>query len=676
MEQKSKTYIRPSIIIMIFVFLTIGYAYLTASLNINGSTLIGTPVWDVHFENVQVNEGSVTGEQVTQEPLIDTNKTTVSFHVNLKKPGDYYEFTVDAVNAGTIDAMINTYTEFDLTADQLKYLDTSVTYEDGEEIAEKQQLLAGDFAVYKIVVSFKKDLSADDLPDSPDELDLEFTVEYVQKDDTSIERKAETNSLYYVLKKETESGSGLAKLYTGDHQDSMDVSKSTRNIYHWYGSSDTDGETIKNKFNVLFAGHCWIIIRTTDTGGVKLVYNGLAQGNSCSTTRKNNRNNIDFSDYTDLANLSDNYYYSSDFSFNSGTKLFSLSGDIIQDNWNGVSSLDDIYGKYTCRSTNPDDTCSNLYYVIGPMIDPRYKKALIIKAYTSYSAFGTLPYNKEESSPSNVGYMYGDEHKVIQGYISNFSAASRVVWDGQKYILSSFSSSDFNSHHYFCSLLSNESECSTLGFIFYKGDDIISYTRLRNGVTSIEETNDGMFMNNVNESPIKYGVDMWYKRYLYSYSNYLEDTIYCNNRSIANYGGWKSNGCTNSSCLLLFNGSNYDSSLLCDNIYDRFSTKNNYAKLKYPVGLLTQEEMLAFNNNSLRSESGQYWTMTPNSFISSTVISTSPAGSVSTIFGNGVISGSKLALPQGVRPVVSLKPGTLFESGDGSRLNPYYIKTE
>ena len=30
-----------------------------------------------------------------------------------------------------------------------------------------------------------------------------------------------------------------------------------------------------NKINVSFANYCWQIIRTTDTGGVKIIYNGL-----------------------------------------------------------------------------------------------------------------------------------------------------------------------------------------------------------------------------------------------------------------------------------------------------------------------------------------------------------------------------------------------------------------
>ncbi|MBR6136862.1 MAG: hypothetical protein IKQ06_01755 [Bacilli bacterium] len=401
MEEKQKSYIRPIVIVMIFAFLTIGYAYLTSVLNINGSTLIKNPTWDVHFENVQVKDGSVTGEQVTQEPEIDTNKTTVSFHVNLKKPGDYYEFTVDAVNAGTIDAMINTYSHFDLTIDQLKYLETSVTYEDGEEIAEKQQLLAGDFAIYKIVVSFKKDLSAEDLPDSPEELDLEFTVEYVQKDDTAIERLAETNSLYNVLKREYDNN-GLAKLYNGAHQDSMDASKSTKKIYHWYANNNTDGTAVTNKFNVIFANHCWQMIRTTDTGGVKLLYNGEAENNQCLDTRGTH---VGIHSYI-TQSMSSEYWYGTDYIYDKTTNKFKIDGIVEKSVWNSTTGPQ-LVGKYTCKSVDENNLCDTLYLIIK-YNSSTYAGTLIIDSNSHYSQYGSSQYNYSSFTPAYNGYMYNN----------------------------------------------------------------------------------------------------------------------------------------------------------------------------------------------------------------------------------------------------------------------------
>ena len=36
--------------------------------------------------------------------------------------------------------------------------------------------------------------------------------------------------------------------------------------------------------NIKFAGFCWKIVRTTDTGGVKIIYNGTPSNNSCNNT--------------------------------------------------------------------------------------------------------------------------------------------------------------------------------------------------------------------------------------------------------------------------------------------------------------------------------------------------------------------------------------------------------
>ncbi len=77
-------------IILIVLFFGIGYAYLTTTLNINGTTDVDANTWNVYWNNVLVTSGSVTGSQVTTAPTIDTNKTTVSFQVRLSKPGDFY----------------------------------------------------------------------------------------------------------------------------------------------------------------------------------------------------------------------------------------------------------------------------------------------------------------------------------------------------------------------------------------------------------------------------------------------------------------------------------------------------------------------------------------------------------------------------------------------------------
>ena len=94
-------------------------------------------------------------------------------------------------------------------------------------------------------------------------------------------------TLYKMLKEAAEEGT-YAKEYTASHKDSF-VDDATQKIYHWYAPSTTAGNTlateILDKNNVIFAGHCWQMIRTTDTGGVKMIYNGEAENNQCLNTR-------------------------------------------------------------------------------------------------------------------------------------------------------------------------------------------------------------------------------------------------------------------------------------------------------------------------------------------------------------------------------------------------------
>ncbi len=173
------------ILILLVVALGIGYSYLNTELNINGTANINSANWDVYWNNVQVSNGSV--EATT--PTIDTNKTTVSFNVTLTKPGDYYEFTVDAVNAGTLDAMIesidsklNGTTITTLPA----YLDYDVTYSDGTALATNQELLHDSTETYKIRIAYKDNISASDLPDTNQSLSLQFSVTYKQATDAAI----------------------------------------------------------------------------------------------------------------------------------------------------------------------------------------------------------------------------------------------------------------------------------------------------------------------------------------------------------------------------------------------------------------------------------------------------------------------------------------------------------
>ena len=189
MKENRKKTIRISILILILL-IGIGYAALKTTLKIDGTVNVDKTTWDVHFENVSITEGSVTANPAPTTNNTDT--TEMTYTINFTKPGDFFEFTVDIVNDGTIDAMVNsvsnkTYNVTGTTETQLPpYLINAVTYDDGMEIAPNHLLEHGTSERIKVRVEFKKDISASDLPSDGDTtIVFKFLGDFKQADENA-----------------------------------------------------------------------------------------------------------------------------------------------------------------------------------------------------------------------------------------------------------------------------------------------------------------------------------------------------------------------------------------------------------------------------------------------------------------------------------------------------------
>ena len=383
-------------LLFLFILLSmgIGYAVLNTTLGIDGTSKLANAKWDIHFDNIQVKDGSVTP---TSAATI-TDNTAVAFSVTLENPGDYYDFNIDVVNAGTINAMIDTISiQPVLTENQQKYLDYIVTYSDGTELAENQRLDAGESETLRIAFIYKEASDPDDYPDEDEDIPIEVSIIYVQENEDA-EDVPHPPTLYGVLEDAAEEGT-YAKEYTGAHKDSFTQNPSKK-IYHWYADNNTNGTAILDKNNVIFAGHCWQMIRTTDTGGVKMIYNGEAVDNQCLSTRGTH---VGYASRTSQ-NLASAYWYGTDYTYDSTAKTFKVSGTTEQTMWN-ESNGPGLIGKYTCKSTSVDGTCATLY-----LVESYYNKTsayvIPLNSSSNYSQFGTLQFNASYNSPSYVGYMY------------------------------------------------------------------------------------------------------------------------------------------------------------------------------------------------------------------------------------------------------------------------------
>jgi len=173
------------IIFISLISLTVVYASLSVVLNISGSSEITASSWNIHLDNVKVKSGSVSANA----PVISGN-STLAFDVELNMPGEFYEFTVDVVNEGSIDAMIDSVVKTpELTSEQAKYIKYEITYENGESISTNQILKKGTATPIKVRLEYRKDIVASDLPSSATELSLKLTLVYVQSDGTGSEIK-------------------------------------------------------------------------------------------------------------------------------------------------------------------------------------------------------------------------------------------------------------------------------------------------------------------------------------------------------------------------------------------------------------------------------------------------------------------------------------------------------
>lgn len=127
------------IIIVLILLISIGFAYLTATLNI--STLVGYSgnTWDIYFDNLR--EETYKTDIVTDAAI--SNKTTVNSSISLDQPTSTYTLYADVYNAGTIDAMLDSWTLTNtLDEDEAKAIDMNVTYADGTSLTRYDLLKA------------------------------------------------------------------------------------------------------------------------------------------------------------------------------------------------------------------------------------------------------------------------------------------------------------------------------------------------------------------------------------------------------------------------------------------------------------------------------------------------------------------------------------------------------
>ncbi len=445
--------------------------------------------------------------------------------------------------------------------------------------------------------------------------------------------------------------------------------------------------------HVKFGEFCWKIVRTTETGGTKLIYDGVPDSNgycqntgdaSAIGTSEFNQNYTSPSDigymvgkryepgrssipdWTDLVGKTEfnlggmssrNYYYADSVTYSNGT--YTLINPV-QYSWS--DNYRNLEGKYTCLDDS-STSCMRLGYV----------------NYTS------------RTSMRYVAMTNGETYDSLIATIDPWIYGNDVTWNGSSYTLVDTAESNpinwssdrtsivENGHRYTC--LSNSNICSTVYYVYYTSSSTVDYMTLNNGI-NISGALDEMFpednnLRNQTDSTIKATIDTWYSNNMTAYTEYLEDTVWCNDRSIHELNGWDKDY-TGSSNSLYFGaheriGDSSTPTFGCPSVVDSFtvsSTKGN-GKLTYPAALLTADEAMFSGMTASSSGSflntGNYWY----------TMSSSDYSRVGSYFFVGTDYGLRTAnFVRDVRPSISLRNDLVVSKGDGTSESPYELVLE
>ena len=361
-------------------------------------------------------------------------------------------------------------------------------------------------------------------------------------------------------------------------------------VYYYRGD-------VKNN-HVIFADKCWHIVRTTSTGGVKLVYDS----------------------------------------------------EIMMDGDNKTCSE---YGEAVANSGFSDST--NTFPEVG---------------YTYGSKEQTVYRNTMNMAQDTTTiYHYANDVKYENGEYTLIGVISGTY--------PSISSAVNENHHYYCKN-NSDSVCPEVVYSYTGGNgfDITGYNNFEEKYRAV--------MIGSTPSAIKTKIDEWYEANMTQFTDKLEDTVFCNDRSL--HDGpllSKDNPVSKRYAMNAYwrapnNDFDEQPILNCPRAEDAYTVEetNGNGLLTYPVALLTMDEAMlsgyAYHYN-YSSKSSYLYNDRHLSYTMSAVCEYTAC--VEAYSNSGNYLGEKYAADSGyVQPAISLKPGTYYKSGDGTAGNPIIVE--
>ena len=309
---------------------------------------------------------------------------------------------------------------------------------------------------------------------------------------------------------------------------------------------------------------------------------------------------------------------------------------------------------------------------------PFYNKLLAdnstIRTRSSFSAVftttntGTL-YKATESiassTPKDVYYFAGDAKNNWVKFAGFYWRIIRTNADGSIRLLYSGTATDTTSGY-----IGRSKFNST-----YSNPRYVGYMYGTSGTLASNRTNE-------TDSAIKTYIDNWYGNNLPSYTKYIStEAVYCNDRKAPSYNA------SSSFDYYVYTRLNAGNPTYnCEDSKDAFSGSNSEAKLTYPIGLMTADEITyagGYKYKSLTSPYAWYYTNSTGGCVTGSTywwllspLSWDGTYSYGWLVHDsgypGRLDSDDVYVERGVRPVISIK-GDTQSFGDGSPENPYEI---
>lgn len=362
------------------------------------------------------------------------------------------------------------------------------------------------------------------------------------------------------------------------------------------------------------------------------------------------------------------WLYGKSASYDETTGMYTLQDTMVSipSNWSTDRTTIINEYPYTCRSTS--NTCETVDYVLSSSTYTNSADGYVFGQNMNYWTFsdGLTKEDYENAAVAAANYVYGNDisyDEATDTYTlidtSNFSALS---WKNDY-------STILNNYRYTC--FSDSTNCSEVNYINNGSSTTATYITLSDGAI-LDDVVDSVQGATVS-STIKGKVDSWYSSYLRSKESFLEDTVWCNDRSSLDLADYANKSTSANIYFGFYNRLGKSPSLECS-AKDSFtvSPNNGNGKLTYPIALLTGDEvMLAGGTTSSNSSyylyySSSYWLMTP-------AYSSNSNAYNYTVYG-GRIYAYSAASSKYIKPAVSLKHGLYITSGNGTASYPYTIE--